>query len=95
MVQKKIYFVENLHGIQYFLSLYQPDDTNLIVISKEAKSSNMFLQEIMPDEEKLIVPRIPLRYFVSKWQFEAQNAQIVAWCNRYGHLLSHIPYVSG
>ena len=90
MVQKKIYFVENLHGIQYFLSLYQPDDTNLIVISKEAKSSNMFLQEIMPDEEKLIVPRIPLRYFVSKWQFEAQNAQIVAWCNRYGHLLSHI-----
>lgn len=90
MVQKKIYFVENLHGIQYFLSLYQPEDENIIVVSKEAKASIMFLQEIIPDEEKLLVPRISLSGITPKEQFEAQKAEIVSWRNRYSCLFSHI-----
>lgn len=55
---ENVYFVENLHGIQYFLSLYDPTKSNLIVMG-HYKALHQFLQEIMPNERKIVIPLIP------------------------------------
>ena len=60
----KIYFVENFHGIQYFLSIIDPKEKNLIITSGNPHLEK-FLDEILPEQERLIIPRIPsYRFFV-------------------------------
>ncbi|MFQ6116585.1 MAG: hypothetical protein ACE5NG_21225 [bacterium] len=55
---ENVYFVESLHGIQYFLSLCKAEQSNLIVMG-ENRSLHQFIQDIMPNERKITIPRIP------------------------------------
>lgn len=76
---KNIYFIQNLHGIQYFLSAYNPSESNLVVISRTRnKSLQKFLQEIMPNEKIIVVPyltiprhpllKLPFAFYVFLWR---------------------------
>ncbi len=61
---KKIYFVENFHGIQYFLSVVEPTEKNLIITSGNPHLEK-FLDDILPGQERMIIPRTPCyRFFV-------------------------------
>lgn len=51
---ENVYFVENLHGIQYFLSSCELNESNLVVMS-ENRSLHQFLREIMPNENKIAI----------------------------------------
>jgi len=82
---KNIYFVQNFHGIQYFLSLYKPTESNLIVMG-EPKSLHKFFQEIMPTENKTIVPTLLLR----RHRLLVQLYYIFLWRIRYTRLFKEI-----
>lgn len=85
IMTKNIYFVQNFHGIQHFLSLYEPGEQNLIVISNN-KSLRQFLQEIMPNEEKIIVHQIPANFLGLEHPFYF----FLFWRIYYGRLLKKI-----
>lgn len=61
---KKVYFVKNLHGIRYFLSLYEPSDEHLIIVGKNA-SLQQFLREILPYENKIPIGNLRLTPYSS------------------------------
>ena len=89
MNYEKIYFVENFHGIQYFLSLYQWEESNLIVMSKDV-SLNTFLEKIMPNEKKITVPRLPFIHLPAPNLFEKQRIQFTIWRKQIGYLLDEV-----
>lgn len=82
---KNVYFVQNLHGIQYFLSLYEPSESNLIVMG-EVPSLHKFLQEIMPDENKTVAPYLLL----DRYRLFTQPYYVFLWRIRYTRLLKEI-----
>lgn len=64
MKYNKIYFVENFHGIQYFLSIVEPMERNLIVTSGN-KHLKCFLDDVLPNQKRIVIPRIPChRFFI-------------------------------
>jgi len=78
MIKNKIYFVENFHGIQYFLSLINLGEQNLIVTSGNPNIEK-FLDEILSGYKRIIIPRIPCyHYFILPilllyWRFRYSN----------------------
>lgn len=54
----KIYFVQNYYGIEGFLSLYDPKESNLIVTGQQSGSLDQLLDQIMPGVKRLFVPGI-------------------------------------
>ncbi|HCE45326.1 MAG TPA: hypothetical protein DET40_17440 [Lentisphaeria bacterium] len=74
-MNRKIYFLENFYGIQYFLSIYDRSDDNIIVTSGDPVLSK-FLKIIDPDAEIHIIPRIPsyscclLPFLLVAWRFK-------------------------
>lgn len=71
---ENIYFVNNFHGIQYFLTLFNHAESNLVIAS-DNKALTAFLNDIIPDCPKLIVPQlkvlpVPFRFlYVLLWRF--------------------------
>ncbi len=59
---KRLYFVENFHGIQYFLSVVSPDDDGVVVTSGDPVLGK-FLDEAIPSVKRLVIPRVPSRRF--------------------------------
>ena len=62
----KVYFIANHHGIQPFLSQYDHNDSNLIVMYETKVELIQFIQELMPDAKLLLLPRMRMiqkRYF--------------------------------
>jgi hypothetical protein len=55
---ENVYFVNNYHGIWHFLSLYEPEASNLIVTSQHG-SLRKLLDEIMPEAKKVVIPSMP------------------------------------
>lgn len=77
----KVYFVENFHGIQYFLSLITPAEENLIITSGNPHLER-FLDDILPRQERMIIPRIPCyRFFILPFL-------LLFWRWRYSRILS-------
>ena len=90
MTIEKVYFLQNMDGIKYFLSMYQHEESSLIVMSEEAGSLIQFLQEIMPNQRKITIPRIPISYIPPKELFEEQKSQFIAWRERYKNILDEV-----
>ena len=55
---ENVYFVNNYFGIWHFLSLYEPEASNLIVTSQHG-SLRKLLDEIMPEAKKVVIPSMP------------------------------------
>jgi len=90
MVYDKVYFLENNYGIKKFLSLYNPNESNLVIISKEAISLNNVLTALLPNQEIIRIPRIPTNYIPPEQQFEKQIEEIVQFSNQYKNYLNFI-----
>lgn len=86
---RNVYFVQNLHGIQYFLSLYEPEQSNLIAMSDE-KSLHQFLQDIMPNERKIVVPRVPFERLPLRRHAFRRLVHFCLWRIRYTGLLREV-----
>lgn len=54
----KIYLVDALFGIDYFLSLYRFEESNLVVIPNDNNSLLQFIHDIMPNQEIVKLPQI-------------------------------------
>jgi len=89
MTKKKIYFVENLHGINYFLSVYDKEDSNLLVLSKD-ETLIKFIKEILPDEPAIIIPRIPIVWFPGQTDYTLQKDQLTGFREIYTPLFESI-----
>jgi hypothetical protein len=55
---ENVYFVNNYFGIWHFLSLYEPEASNLIVTSQHG-SLRKLLDEIMPEAKRVVIPSMP------------------------------------
>lgn len=89
MSYDKVYFLDKIFGINHFLTLYNPDESNLIVMSED-QSLGAFFHDVLPDQVIRRVPRIPINYFPGPGEFPAQLSQINAWCKEYRNLLNDI-----
>ena len=56
MAINNIYFAPSFHGIKYFLSLYEPGSSSLVIVSEIHKSVIAFIRDIMPDAKMLVLP---------------------------------------
>lgn len=56
----KIYFVVNFHGINHFLSLYNPDDNNIIIIGNN-ESMEEFARNYLQYDKLIILPALILQ----------------------------------
>ena len=59
----KIYFVVNFHGINHFLSLYNPDDNNIIVIVNNA-SVEKFVRNYLRYDSLIVLPSLKLGRYI-------------------------------
>ncbi len=79
----KVYFVENFHGIQYFLSIIDPKEKNIIVTSGNPHLDK-FIDEILPEQDRFVIPRIPC------YRFFMLPLLLLYWRNRFSSALSRI-----
>ncbi|TAN45977.1 MAG: hypothetical protein EPN22_00485 [Nitrospirae bacterium] len=89
MPYDKVYVIDKVFAINYFLTLYRPEESNLIVMSDD-KTLEAFFQDVLPDQIRRIVPRIPINYFPSAGEFDMQLLQIDEWCKQYRDILFDI-----
>jgi len=84
-----IFFLENFFGIRNFLSIYNYNDQNLIVMSED-KSLVPFIHKILPSVTKIVVPRVPRSYLPHETIFDEQIKEVVNWKMRYSGIFNSI-----
>jgi hypothetical protein len=82
-MHSKIYFIENFHGIQYFLSVINPSEDNIVVTTGN-KYLEKFLDDILPDQRRTIIPRIPC------YRFSILPFLLLVWRIRYSSAISKL-----